>query len=1459
MPAPLAAGAPWSRALREGPGMPLLLAAVSFVVAFVQLPGRTVTDSRIELSADPGLFLTRAADLWSSTGDLGHLQSGQFVGYLFPMGPWFALAQAAGIPMWIAQRLWLGLLLALAAWGAIRLMDALYGRPRGLAHLVAAVVFAFNPYVVVFAGRATVALLAYVCLPWLLVATHRGLASARSWHWPAVFGLVLACAGGGVNAALLPWIVLPAAGLALYEVAGRGCRLADVLSFGWRTLVCATVASLWWIIPVLLQARYGADFLAFLEQPRTVWATTSMSESLRLLGYWIVYVGSGFRGTPTPFVSVAPTYLFDYAVVVATLLIPVAAVLALRLRRGWSYGPYFGMLAAVTATVMAIGFPPGKPLNDLLTWIYENVSALQFLRTTYKAAPSLALAFACLSGVAAAAMLAHVRAGRLVVGKRTVPVWALAALAAVPILYALPVFTGQMLDARFAYRIPEYWRTAIADADRTTPPGYRLMTIPGQLFGRYRWGDTVDTIAPAISRRPVLSRAVVRYADPAASELQGAVDDLIQQGRLVPGQLEPLLRLLGVGQVIATADGNPNQSGEAGQAEVASTLATGFAGHPAAQSYGAVRTYLPEPGRGAIGVRVPDIARIPLARPGPGIVRVHSPVGGAVLDGDATGIADAAAVGSLDPKRVLFYAGDLAPAQVRAQIRSRAELVFTDSNRRQFLLGTRTDANLGPTLGPGDPIAGELPSYDLFPAKGPAAQTIAVYSGLRFIRAPASIAFALFPEHRPFAAFDGRLDTAWVSAAQDPDQRYLEFALRRPRPVAAVRIHPHADSLGLTRRIAVSVNGGAERTVRLRRGWNTVRVDARPLRTLRLRIVQVGPSIFPGRGGFDEIRVPGVTVREQLRLPTDLAAAASGDNTSRNGMTVILRRTTADFPFAAGADVGSAQADNVIDMVDAEPGLERLVTLPAQRGFTVGGWSTVSPTAPDPALDRLSGVPAGWAFASSSRFEGRPRNRASSAFDRSATTAWVGDLLKTGPRPWITVTAPRPFTLRRIRLIPAGPQYAYPKRVRLELGGRSVVSTVGPLGAIVLTDPLRGRTLRVTVLSTRLALGAAFGRLLRAVAVREIEIPGLDPPAPRRSGPFTAPCGSLTVAVPGSRVRARPVGELSALDAGRPLAIRGCGRSQALTLPRGTVPLSAPPGTVFRPDFLRLSSPALVPAPAPPAPVVLAQASGASGVRTSAKVALPGPSWLVLGASSSPGWKAACRDAKGHERDLGDPIRIDGFANGWAAGPSCVAAEFHYAPQRFATGSYVVSGLGCLALLVLIGAGVVRRRVWCAGAPDRPRLALWAPPPADPVRTLGWAAAVSVALAVGAVAGFLFALRAGIALGAGTLVLARVGFSARRLLALAFGLCVVLPVLYVGAPAPDLGGFYFGYAEHYLGAHWLAVAAVCALGAGCALALHGVRAARTPLPAPDDGPGVLRRRASAAAAGLRERRGRPRT
>ena len=57
------------------------------------------------------------------------------------MGPFFALGQKLGLSGWLTERLWLGTLLALAAWGTIRLLDELLERRRGAGHLLAGALY----------------------------------------------------------------------------------------------------------------------------------------------------------------------------------------------------------------------------------------------------------------------------------------------------------------------------------------------------------------------------------------------------------------------------------------------------------------------------------------------------------------------------------------------------------------------------------------------------------------------------------------------------------------------------------------------------------------------------------------------------------------------------------------------------------------------------------------------------------------------------------------------------------------------------------------------------------------------------------------------------------------------------------------------------------------------------------------------------------------------------------------------------------------------------------------------------------------------------------------------------------------------------------------------------------------------------------------------------------------------
>ena len=521
--------------------IPLALGALAFVVAFVQRPGLEVAETKVDLHVAPGSFLRDVLSAWTPSGSLGHVFAGQYGGYLWPMGPFFALGHALGLPDWVVGRLWIGAALALSAWGMVRLLDALAGRPRGAGHLAGGLLYMLNPYVVTYVGRTSITLLATAALPWLLLCVHRGLRDPRGWWWPAAFALVLTSTGGGVNVAVTAWLLLAPALLVVYELGWGAVQSAAARAFVVRLVPVAALACLWWVAAVLVHARYGLDFLPYTEQPGTIWSTTSLPESLRLLGFWTSYIGVGYTGTLRAFQADAGVYLGLAPVVVATLAIPALCLGSFAWTRRARYAPFFLALVLLGLLVMFVGFPEGAPLRRAATFTYNHVQAVRFLRTSYKAGPLVSLGLAGLGALAVHALRPRLRAAALL---------GAAALVAVA---CWPLARGVGLDRQLGlpHGVPAAWRDAAHDLDRTLPPGQRAMVLPGQLFAFYDWGGTYDPILPALTDRPVATRFIVPFADLRAVDLQWTTDALVSQQRAVPGQLRPLLDLMGVGAVAA--------------------------------------------------------------------------------------------------------------------------------------------------------------------------------------------------------------------------------------------------------------------------------------------------------------------------------------------------------------------------------------------------------------------------------------------------------------------------------------------------------------------------------------------------------------------------------------------------------------------------------------------------------------------------------------------------------------------------------------------------------------------------------------------------------------------------------------------------------------------------------------------------------------------------------------------
>ncbi|HEY1278189.1 MAG TPA: alpha-(1-_3)-arabinofuranosyltransferase family protein [Acidimicrobiales bacterium] len=1307
--------------------------------------GVVAADTKQYLYLDVGRYLRGASTLWDPSM-FGGWVTHQTIGYLWPLGPWYWVMDRIGVPVWVAQRLWIGTLVFAAGTGILVLARLL--RVSWPGAVAAAALYGLSPYLLGYVNRTSVLLSPWAGLGWMMATTI--LAARRGgWRWPAAFALVVATVGGVNATALVLCGLAPVLWLAHAAWISHEIPVRRVLATAGRIAVLTVAASAWWIVALAVQARYGADVLAYSETVSAVSSTSLASEITRALGYWLFY-GGDIVGRWN---SASTVYLENPGLIGLGFALAAVAVLAIVFVR-WRDRVWLAALVLV-GLVVSVGahpFDDPSPFGRLIKSSAENTLVLA-LRSSTRALPLLLVAFALGVGVALTAFA---------VQRPRPALYASAAVVVLAVVNLPTLWNGTYVDAllRRPATIPGYWQEA-ADALTANDDGSRALELPGAEFAAYRWGTTTDAILPGLTDRPTLTRDLLPLGSAGAMDLLNALDNRFQAGVVEPAAIAPVARLLGAGAIVYRGDTAFERYRTPRPEPTWSVYASGTPGLGPPTTFGTPtvnepavpmldETALSDP---RVGQPVPPAAVVPVTDAQP-VIRAHDASAVTVVDGSGDGLVDAAAAGLLDNPGTVLQSGAFPdPAALRAAVPAGAPLIVTDTNRKRAeqWRGSQdttgfTEAPNGPALLVTDDADHRLP---LFPGTGTAFQTVALQEdGATAVASAYGEPTAYRPEDRADQAVDGDVATAWkVADRAEAIGERLRVTLPAPTDhLTVVQPHDRQYNRWITR-LGVDA-GGRTTTVDLADASRTdagQRIDLpAPATSVDLEVAATNTGRLANYFGIDavglaEVRADGVApTREVVRPPQDLLAALGADSPG-HPLSYVLSRLRVD------------ERNRWRD--DPEQTIVRSIQVPTARPFTVSGSAHLTARlAPDlVAADLFGTAPVATA---TSVLTGVITAGARSAVDGDPATSWQ-TAFDDANGAAITVHSPSPLTVDHLDLqVLNDGRHSVPRTLTAAMDGQAPVRVdlpdvpeqPGPVAVPVPLPPLTGQELTVTIdsVDARYTTDRRYGdHVMLPVAIAELGVPGfVAPPLPAT---FDTGCAD-GLTVDGTAVPIRVRGETAAALAGGDLTVEGCG---PVSLTAGDHLVQTSLGSIAL-DRIVLSS------PAPGGEAAAPPAAPTVRVRTNDRthrvvdVTAAAPVWLTLGEGFNEGWHAS---AGGH--DLGSPRMVDGGFNGWlvppAPGGGPVRVSLTWEPQRTVDVGLLVSIVGGVVCLVLLAIGSRWERPLPEAADG---IALASPLAGSGPSLATWEAAVA-AVVVGLATAFVLSPPWAVALGVAAFVSAR--------------------------------------------------------------------------------------------------------
>lgn len=1232
----------------------IVASAFLVALAFVQRPGWTAADTKLDLVVDPGGFLSRALNLWDPLAAGGQLQN-QAYGYLFPMGPFFWVGHLLHVPGWVVQRLWWALILLVAFHGVLRVLQRL-GIGTRWSRIIGAATYALAPRMLIGLGAISSEIWPMAVAPWILLpllAVPPGGERAAALRSGAAILLL-----GAVNAvASLAVLVLP-----LWWVLSRTAPARWKLLGWWSGAVL--LATAWWIGPLVILGRYSPPFLDWIEDARVTTAVASPTEALRGTTQWIATIG----GSENAVWPAGWVVLSSRNVILFGLTIVVAGMVGLALARGpWTAfargGLLIGLVLVTFGHVGGVAPPWAGQEADLLDGL------LAPFRNTHKFEPVVRLPLALGVAYGLPLTLPWLRS-------RGAPWPAIATALVVVALIgqtAAPAFVGVIQRGEFR-RVPDAWSQAARWLD-AHPDGGRALLLPGGNAPARLWGEPKDEPLQPFATQPWIVRDAVPLGSAGATRVLDEIEAVVAQGRGGP-RLLSLLGTLAVTRVVLVGDHQRIRSATTPPVVVRSALI--HTGARSVASFGDVVggstnvTVTSDWGldRPLRELEVFDVTTSPSITPTTRlpVSAVPSFVGGPEGVASVPGLSPS--VFAADPDSTLT--ADPMP-------------VTSDTlQRRQASFATATDL-YGPLLSAQEAYPSPRSTHDYWPPPLSEAdpdlaqnQTVRVDDGEARATASSTLAEPSLGQGRELAsdawrAFDLSGSTGWRSAGYDARGQWVQATWAVPTALPPVITVTLDTVLGANvAAVSVVTSGGSSRTPvtspdlagDVDPAAYPVSVTVPPGETTSLRLV-----IDAVRDSKPTVRVldigSGAVPRVQpwVRLP---AAGTSPE-------VVALQATTDDrsacYPLSSTVLACSPDRRRVGEEASV---MRRQLTLSQDRSYSVVGTAVATEDAAESLLLRLDGVRA----KGSSRWIPEPGVSALLAVDGDPKTYWAADPGDAAPT--LSVSWPTQRVVEGLRFS-VDPDVAgrRPTEVDVTIGGRTFHRVVGRDGTLDLPRTSVTALEVVVTDGTPQRTFTASGEREMPVVIGDLALIG-DSWAPDASDrAVVVPCGfGPSLQINGVTFATTVTTTRSGLLTRADVPLKVCG---PVELSAGRQRLQTYASREFAVRSLTLDGRSPTSSGLSPSQLPVTTTHWSASQRS---VDLGGAAGeetlLVVRENANPGWVATLGE------DTLRPVRVDGWAQGWVVPAGARGTvSLHFAPQRIFVLTLLAGAVMAIALMAL--------------------------------------------------------------------------------------------------------------------------------------------------------------------------------